>query len=122
MPKNLKQKGLNTGMMPENPKQEGSNSDAMLENPKQEGSNPGTMPENPKQKGSNQGTMLENPKQEGLKGVCPSVRSENADKQDMNNPTKNMERKRVCPCMTTHKRDQRHKEGAMPQSKASIPS
>ena len=39
----------------------------------------------------------------------------------MNNPTKNMERKGVCLCMTTHKRDQRRKEGAMPQSKASIP-
>ena len=95
----------------------------MPENPKLEGSNLGTMPENPKQEGSNSGMMLENPKQEGLKGVCPSVRSENANKQEMNNLTKNMERKgRKCPCMTTHKRDQRRKEGAMPQSKASIPS
>ena len=63
------------------------------------------MPENPKQEGSNPGMMPKNPKQKGSKGVCPSVRLENDDKQDMNNPTKNMERKGVCPYMTTHKSD-----------------
>ena len=130
-----KKKGSNPGTMPENPKEK-------------KGSNPGTMSENSNQnKGSNSGAMPENPKKnegiesrryagepetkEGIRILARCRRNRNK-RRDSNpsampeNPKQNEGIKsghdaREPETKEGIERVQKRKEGAMPQSKASIP-